>query len=184
MRSPKGARGYLEDIPASRLGGTLEKQVVKIGHTFGVDIFPFEHARCSWPMATILAHINVVEGQEQDFEHIASEMYQATHNNESGVRRYEYWRGEQPGMYNCLLAFDDFRSFLVHQSSPHHEAPGWGSVLAGIRLEWGDPVRGGSALPSTQPQKVADDASDLMKEYAKTYAVARADWRNQVDTQT
>ena len=48
----------------------------------------------------------------------------------------------------------------------------------------GDPVPGGSALPSTQPQKVADDASDLMKQYAKTYAVARADWWNQVDTHT
>lgn len=127
-------------------------------------------------MATILAHINVVEGKAQDFERIASEMYRATHESESGVKRYEYWRGETPGMYYCLLAFDDFRAFLAHQTSPHHEAPDWGAVLAGIRLEWVDPLPGGSALPSTQPQEIAEDASELMKQYAQTYAVARADW--------
>ena len=131
-------------------------------------------------MATILAHINVVEGKEADFEQIAGEMYQATHSEETGVKRYEYWRGEQPGMYYCLLSFDDFRAFLAHQTSEHHEAPDWGSVLAGIRLEWVDPLANGSDLPSTQPQEIAEDASGLMKQYAETYAVQRADWWNAV----
>lgn len=131
-------------------------------------------------MATILAHINVVEGKEADFEHIAAQMYRATHSEETGVRRYEYWRGEQPGMYYCLLSFDDFRGFLAHQTSEHHEAPDWGSVIAGIRLEWVDPLAGGSDLPSTQPQDLAEDASDLMKQYAQTYAVRRAEWWNAI----
>lgn len=127
-------------------------------------------------MATILAHINVVQGKEADFERIAAEMYDATHKQETGVRRYEYWRGEQTGMYYCLLSFDDFRAFLTHQTSEHHKAPDWGSVLAGIRLEWVDPLANGSDLPTTEPQEVAEDASDLMKQYAETYAVKRADW--------
>lgn len=127
-------------------------------------------------MATILAHINVVEGKEADFEQIAHEMYRATHSEETGVRRYEYWRGEQPGMYYCLLSFDDFRAFLAHQTSEHHEAPDWGSVLAGIRLEWVDPLINGSDLPSTQPQEISESANDLMKQYAETYAVRRAHW--------
>ncbi len=131
-------------------------------------------------MATILAHINVVAGKEADFERIAAEIYQATHHQEAGVRRYEYWRGEQPGLYYCLLSFDDFHAFLAHQTSEHHEAPDWGSVLAGIRLEWVDPLANGSDLPSTQPQEVAEDASELMKQYAQTYAVKRADWWNAV----
>ncbi len=131
-------------------------------------------------MATILAHINVVKGKQADFEQIASEMYRATHNEETGVRRYEYWRGEQPGMYYCLLSFDDFRAFLAHQTSEHHEAPDWNSVLAGIRLEWVDPLPNGSDLPSTQPQDIAEDASELMRRYAETYAVKRADWWNQI----
>ena len=127
-------------------------------------------------MATILAHIKTQDGKESAFEEIASEMYLATHTNETGVRRYEYWRGEQPGMYYCLLSFDDFRTFLTHQTSDHHEAPDWASVIADIRLEWVDPLPQGSDLPTTQPQAVEESASDLIKEYAKAYAVKRADW--------
>ena len=133
-------------------------------------------------MATILAHIRVQDGKEAVFEDIASEMYRATHELESGVRRYEYWRGEQPGMYYCLLSFDDFRSFLAHQTSEHHEAPDWTSVLADIRLEWVDPLPRGSDLPATEPQEVEEGASDLVKEYATAYAVKRADWWGPVNT--
>ena len=127
-------------------------------------------------MATILAHITVQDGRQAAFEEIASDMYRATHANESGVKRYEYWRGEKAGFYYCLLSFDDFRAFLAHQTSDHHEAPDWGSVIADIRLEWVDPLPEGSALPTTQPQDIEDGASDLVKQYAEVYAVKRADW--------
>lgn len=133
-------------------------------------------------MTTLLAHINVVEGKEAEFEQIAGEMYRATHSEETGVKRYEYWRGEQPGMYYCLLSFDDFRAFLAHQTSEHHEAPDWGSVIAGIRLEWVDPLASGSDLPPTLPQDIAENASELMKQYAETYAVKRAEWWEAVAT--
>jgi len=127
-------------------------------------------------MATILARIVVQDGAQSAFEEIAGDMYRATHANESGVKRYEYWRGQQPGHYYCLLSFDDFRAFLAHQTSDHHEAPDWASVIADIRLEWVDPLPEGSDLPSTQPQEVEASASDLVKQYAEVYAVERADW--------
>ena len=129
-------------------------------------------------MATILAHINVQDGKAAEFEAIASEMYRATHGSETGVRRYEYWRAEQSGKYYCLLSFDDFRAFLAHQTSDYHEAPDWASVIKNIRLEWVDPLPQSSDLPTTRPQDVPSDASDLVKRYAEVYAVKRADWWN------
>ena len=73
-------------------------------------------------MATILAHIHVHEGKEAAFEALAAQLHRDTHRLETGVRRYEYWRGAERGLYYGLLAFDDFHAFLRHQTSEHHEA--------------------------------------------------------------
>ena len=50
-------------------------------------------------MATLLAHIRVRPGMEARFEQLATELFQATHANERAVRRYEYFRGTDPGTY-------------------------------------------------------------------------------------
>jgi len=63
-------------------------------------------------MATILAHITIRAGNEAEFETIARELYSASHDGEPGLRRYEYWRGQDPRTYYTLLAFDDHRSFI------------------------------------------------------------------------
>ena len=47
-------------------------------------------------MATLLAHITVRPGAEREFERIALTLYERTHTLESGVLRYEYWRGAAP----------------------------------------------------------------------------------------
>lgn len=129
-------------------------------------------------MATILAHIQIRDGQEARFEALARTMYDATHANETGVRRYEYWRGEQPGTYYTLLAFDDHRSFITHQASDHHEdaTAGLRDVIENIRLEWVDPIDGASPLPATDHQAALPDASELERRYAESYAAVVAGW--------
>ncbi len=128
-------------------------------------------------MATLLAHIEVHAGREADFEKLARELHAAT-RREPGMLRYEYWRGAKPGLYYCLLAFDDFHAFLAHQTSDHHEraAPKLGELIASIRLEWVDPVGGASDLPPTEMQPLAGGADALTARYHEAYAIAMQEW--------
>jgi quinol monooxygenase YgiN len=129
-------------------------------------------------MATLLAHIIVRPGAERQFEEIARTLYDATHSLEHGVRRYEYWRGAAPRSYYTLLAFDDHRAFIRHQTSDHHEAasPALGQVIEQLRLEWVDPVDGASALPATEHQAADTDAGDLVRATTDRFAALIADW--------
>lgn len=129
-------------------------------------------------MATILAHIHVVEGREADFEAVAKALHRATLERESAVRHYEYWRGAQPSLYYCLLAFDDFHAFLAHQTSDHHESasPKLGELIADMKLEWVDPVSGASRLPPTDMQALRAGADDLTRRYHEIFAAKIQDW--------
>jgi quinol monooxygenase YgiN len=129
-------------------------------------------------MATILAHIRVKPGTEAEWESIARELFASTHEHETGVRRYEYWRGSEPRTYYTLLSFDDFRTFIAHQTSEHHEtaSPKIGACVESLRLEWVDPVEGASDLPPTASQDVPDDADELTNTYAQRFAAQIADW--------
>jgi quinol monooxygenase YgiN len=129
-------------------------------------------------MATILAHITIRAGEEARFEAVAAALYRSTHEQETGVRRYEYWRGSDPRTYYTLLSFQDFNAFLAHQTSDHHEtaATDLGSVIEAIRLEWVDPILGAAPLVPTRQQDVADDADDLTKRYAERYMAQVASW--------
>ena len=133
-------------------------------------------------MATILAHIKVKPGCEAQFEQISKVLYGASHGSEPGLLRYEYWRGSEPQTYYTLLAFTDFRAFIAQQTSEHHEvaSPLLGSVLAGLRLEWVDPVQGGSELPPTENQDLSDSLDELTRTYAKRFAAQGAPWWNEV----
>lgn len=129
-------------------------------------------------MATIIAHIRVKTGCETAFEQTARAMFVSSRGKEPALRRYEYWRGQNPGEYYCLLAFDDFLGFLAHQSSPHHEAAAalLMEVIDELRLEWVDPVQGASPLPPTRHQAAPSDADALVRRYAEMFPVALADW--------
>lgn len=129
-------------------------------------------------MATLLAHIKIRPGQEARFEELQGWLYEQTHANEPACRRYEFFRGAEPGSYYGLLSFDDFRGFLVHQSSDYHEEFGskFGGVVEDIKLEWVDPVGKASALAPTNAQDAPAGASDLMQEYARSYAPTIQDW--------
>jgi quinol monooxygenase YgiN len=129
-------------------------------------------------MATILAHITIRPGGEERFEAIARDLYTRTHRDETGVRRYEYWRGAEPRTYYTLLSFDDHRTFITHQTSSHHEeaSPALGEVIEGMRLEWVDPITGASDLPATDGQEAPAGADELTLAYTDRFAAAVADW--------
>ena len=129
-------------------------------------------------MATLLAHITVRPGAEADFEAIARTLYERTHADEPEVLRYEYWRGSEPRSYYTLLAFDDHRAFVDHQTSDHHEAasPQLGPVIERIRLEWVDPIQGAAPLGPTEMQPARYDADELTAAYTQRYAALVADW--------
>ncbi len=129
-------------------------------------------------MATLLAHITVRPGAEADFEAVARALHDSTHSLETGVRHYEYWRGAEPRTYYTLLAFDDHRTFIAHQTSDHHEAasPVLGGLVESLRLEWVDPVPGATALPPTRMQDAPPGANELVTTYTDLFAAAEADW--------
>jgi quinol monooxygenase YgiN len=128
-------------------------------------------------MATILAHIQVHPGRAADFEQVARELFSAS-SEEPGKRYYEYWRAATPGLYYCLLAFDDFHAFLEHQTSDHHEtaSPRLGELIENLKLEWVDPVEGASPLPATNSQPLAENADALTAQYHEMFAVESQDW--------
>lgn len=129
-------------------------------------------------MATLLAHITVRPGTEQRFEALARTLYERTHADETGVLRYEYWRGADERSYYSLLSFVDHRAFVTHQASDHHESasPSIGEMVERIRLEWLDPISGAADLPPTDMQGAPDGASDLVTKYTDRYAAQVADW--------
>jgi quinol monooxygenase YgiN len=129
-------------------------------------------------MATLIAHIRVVEGAEARFESMIRALHRSTHDTEPAVRRYEYWRGAEPREYCALIAYDDFRGFITHQTSDHHESasPDLREVIESLRLEWVDPVAGASDLPSTEMQPALPDADDLTRRYTDRYAAQIAPW--------
>jgi quinol monooxygenase YgiN len=134
-------------------------------------------------MATILAHITVREGCERRFEAIAAELFDATHRDEAGVQRYEYWRAQQERRYYALLSFIDYRTFLKHQSSNHHESvtAELGDVIEHMDLEWVDPLGSASTLGPTRSQSLDDDATDVERAYNKTMAPRIAHWWEGLD---
>lgn len=129
-------------------------------------------------MATYLAHVLVLPGREAEFEAIVATLYQATHEREPGVRRYEYWRGEQERTYYALASFDDFSAFIDHQTSEHHEAAGpkLKDVIETIRFEWLDPMGRAAPLPSTEMQPLRPGASALAAKYQERFAVEIKPW--------
>ena len=126
-------------------------------------------------MATFIAKIRVFAGAEAEFEAIAQTMYDAT-LKERGCLRYEYWRGAEPRSYYCLESWDDYQCFIDHQTSDHHEAPDWGSLLEHIEIEWFDPVDQASALPPTSEQALPEDVSEAARVHAERLPAKVQNW--------
>jgi quinol monooxygenase YgiN len=128
-------------------------------------------------MATLLAHITIQPGKEAKWEAIMHDMVAETFGTEDGVIRYEYWKGQEPLSYYCLLSFKDKWAFYHHQMSDHHERHDFADVLAGITLEYIDPVKGaGGGLPPTTDPVLPDDASDAMKTAQERFPLSIPAW--------
>lgn len=133
-------------------------------------------------MSTLLAKIQVHPGKEETFEEVMAFMYAQTHGTESGVVRYEYWRGREPGFYYCLLSFVDNVTFWRHQASDHHEGEmaRFTECIADLDLEVVDPVQSAAPLPATDAQACPADESDAVREQAVTFPVALQSWWEQL----
>ena len=127
-------------------------------------------------MTTILAHIEIKPGKEEKFESIMKDMVQKTLAEESGVLRYEYFKGQKENFYYCLLAFKDKWAFYRHQNSDHHEGHDFADVLQNIELEYLDPVEEASPLPPTLDPPLTDDMPEGMERAQKLYPSQIAGW--------
>lgn len=130
-------------------------------------------------MATLLCHIEINPGKEQDFEAVMKEMYRRTHAEEPNCVRYEYYRGAKPSTYYTLLSFTDRLSFLQHQVSDYHEGFDFASMIKSLEMEWVDPVAEASPLIPTESSDIPDDVSDLIKSAAETYIIQVQSWWQQ-----
>ena len=127
-------------------------------------------------MATILAHIEIKPGTEAQWEAIMSDMVSHTFAHEDGVLRYEYFKGQSPLHYYCLLSFEDKWAFYVHQASEYHEGHDFESVLANIELEYLDPVKGACDLPPTLNPPLPVDATDTQRATEAIFPISVPGW--------
>lgn len=127
-------------------------------------------------MATILAHIQINPGKEDKWEAIMSDMVRQTFEQEDAVLRYEYFKGQKPNFYYCLLSFEDKWAFYLHQNSDYHEGHDFADVIAAIELEYLDPVQGACELPATANPPLPADADELLRQTEATYPIAMASW--------
>lgn len=129
-------------------------------------------------MATMLAHLRIEPGREAEFERLAARLYQATHHDEHGVARYEYWRAAEPGHYYMLGSFDGYDGFIAHQVSEHHMAAAaeLRAVIADIRLEWIDAVDLANPLPPTDAGAEPKDQGPIERDYRSRQPVAVQQW--------
>ena len=130
-------------------------------------------------MATLLCHITINPGKEQDFEAVMKEMYRRTHAEEPNCVRYEYFRGAGKNTYYTLLSFTDNVAFLQHQVSDYHEGFDFASMIKSLEMEWVDPVAGASPLIPTEAAALPADASDAIRAAAETYVIQVQDWWQQ-----
>ena len=127
-------------------------------------------------MATLLCHIEINPGKEQEFEAVMKEMYRRTHAEEPDCVRYEYFRGAQPSTYYSLLSFSDRFSFLQHQVSDYHEGFDFASMIKSLEMEWVDPVADASPLVPTEAGELPETASDTIRAAAENYVISVQEW--------
>ncbi|MEM8917726.1 MAG: antibiotic biosynthesis monooxygenase family protein [Pseudomonadota bacterium] len=128
-------------------------------------------------MTTLLAHIWIKPDKLDKFEAITADMVKQTLETETGVARYEYWKGQEENFFYCLLSFQDKWAFYRHQMSDHHEGHDFADVIADIRLEYVDPVEGaGGGLTQTMDPALTDDMEENMKIAQERYPVEIASW--------
>lgn len=130
-------------------------------------------------MATLLAKVKVFAGKEGEFEEACRALHKAT-QVETGCKQYSYWRAAEDRTYYCLLVFDSYHDFLIHQAADYHEelAAAQGPELyEETDFQWIDPLEDACEGPPTEHQPAGEGDSDTMKKYAEMMpAVVQAWW--------
>ena len=127
-------------------------------------------------MATMLAHIRIKAGAEEQWEALIADLVDKTLANEPDVVRYEYWKGSEPNVWYGLLSFASKNAFFVHQDADYHRNQPYGECIEDMRLEFVDPVSNASPLPRTENPPLPDDAPDNIREWEDQTPVQLADW--------
>lgn len=129
-------------------------------------------------MLGVLATVTVRAGCEEAFESLARQIWAASHSCEPGLRRYEYSRAEQPGVYFVSMLFDDYEAFLVHQASPHHTdlAGQMRDIYEGIDLRFTQPLEGGFGVPEGGATSTARISDELRAKYRERYPEPHPTW--------
>lgn len=130
-------------------------------------------------MPTLLTHILVKPDAVPRWEDILRVLVRRTHAEEPAMRRYEYWRGAEPGRYYALLSYPTAADFYAHQASDYHDdyLDDFATMFAEMRLEWIDPVgNGGSGLPATRDDPLPVDTPAKIADQRDLYPILVADW--------
>lgn len=128
-------------------------------------------------MTTLLAHIRIKPDKLEKWEGIMSDMVRQTFGSESGVERYEYWKGAEENFYYCLLSFKDKWAFYRHQMSDHHESHDFADVIADIRLEYLSPVEGaGGGLSPSEDPPLLENMDETMRAAQERFPIEIASW--------
>lgn len=131
-------------------------------------------------MLAVTAQLQVRRTAIAEFEVLAAALWQQSHANEPGLRRYEYIRRAAPGSYLVLMLFDNHEAFITHQASDHHAelAGQMRELIVSIEVELGDPIDGAFGEPDglvrSDQQPVIHPARRTA--YAARYAMPAAIW--------
>ncbi len=128
-------------------------------------------------MTALLAEVTVKPGMETHWEGIARTVWGATHENEPGCLRYEYWRGSKPRHYFVLLIFEDFDSFMVHQVADYHHNAGFGDCFESFSLQHIDPVTNACGFePSETASEPNPKKGEIWNNYVANHSEPTPEW--------
>lgn len=129
-------------------------------------------------MASSLIKMRVKAGMADEFEALARSLYADSHAHEPGLRRYEYWRGQEPNIYYCLQSFHAYRDFIAHEIAPYHEAAGEPimALIEDFELQWIDAVEDAAPFSHSREQPLSSGASERERFYASLFPLTRAAW--------
>ena len=128
-------------------------------------------------MSTLLAKAKLKSEFEDFFEDIARKVFRSTHDNESAVVRYEYYRGTDERTYYVLLSFENFGGFMTHQVADYHHNVDFMDCFEEFRLEWLDPVNGASPLVESETEGTVDPShDDLWNNYVRNHSETTPKW--------
>jgi quinol monooxygenase YgiN len=128
-------------------------------------------------VSTLLAHVKIKHGLEDHWEGIAQRVFSATHDNEEGCVRYEYWRGSEPRTYYVLLSFQSFDDFMTHQVADYHHNTDFRDCFEDFNLEWVDPIENASPLIQSETSgETKEDRGEVWNNYVRNHSSEIPAW--------